>query len=441
MRPFGVRALCCLALLALLALHGVARGADQGPEAEASAVPELQKKPFELGGYFEFKQEAFRLNRGAPLYNLNFPNLSGPDTLDRSTGTLQLKGKYSQGIASFNFLTNSTASRDETAHTHDNRFFESYLSLKPDPNFTFDAGKKTLDWGKGYAWNPIGFIQRPKDPNDPTLAREGYTMVAADFIRSFSGPLQTVAFTPLLFPVSSDINTDFGKPGYLNAAAKLYFLYRDTDIDLAWQGNGSRPPRFGFDFSRNVGTNAEVHGEWARLSDAQKQVVDAAGHVSQEQESVASYLIGMRYLTEGQTTYIAEYYHNGPGFSDQEAASFYRFADNAVAQFHATGNTPPLVRAQSLGQGAYASANPMRNYFYFRASQQDALGIVYFTPAITLMANLNDKSFSLTPELFYTGIRNVELRARVYWLNGGRASDFGAKQNSTRLEFYARFYF
>ena len=37
-----------------------------------------------------------------------------------------------------------------------------------------EAGKRTLRWGKGYAWNPIGFVERPKDPNDPDLAREGY---------------------------------------------------------------------------------------------------------------------------------------------------------------------------------------------------------------------------------------------------------------------------
>lgn len=438
MKAVVTSSFCCLVFLAL---HGIAQGADPAVEADGLTVPELEKKPFELGGYFEFRQEDFRLNRGAPFYELNFPDPSGRGTLDRSTGTLQLKGKYSQGIASFNFLTNSDIARDQTAREHDNRFFEAYLSLKPDPNFTLDAGKKTLDWGKGYAWNPVGFVQRPKDPNDPNLAREGYTFIAADFIRSFEGPLQTIAFTPLLLPVSSDVNSDFGKPGHVNVAGKLYFLYRDTDIDLVYLGNGSKTPRFGFDFSRNLGSNMEIHGEWAHISDSQKQVVNAASQVSLQQENVESYLIGMRYLTEGQTTYIAEYYHNGPGFSDQEATSFYRFADNAVAQYQATGNAALLQRAQSLSQSAYGGPNPMRSYLYFRASQQDAFGIVYFTPAVTLMANLEDKSFSLTPELLYTGINNLELRARVYLLNGGRTSDFGSKQNTSKFEVYARYYF
>jgi len=185
----------------------------------------------------------------------------------------------------------------------------------------------------------------------------------------------------------------------------------------------------------------EIHGEWGYISDSQRQVVNAAGQISSQQADVESYLIGLRYLTEGQATYLAEYYHNGPGFSDQETTSFYRFADNAVAQYQSTGNASLLQRAQALSQSAYGGPNPMRNYLYFRASQQDAFGIVYFTPAITLMANLNDKSFSLTPELLYTGINNLELRLRAYLLNGNRSSDFGAKQNSSRLEAYARYYF
>lgn len=242
-------------------------------------------------------------------------------------------------------------------------------------------------------------------------------------------------------PHASDINSDFGKPGHVNVAGKLYFLYRDTDIDLVYLGNGSKAPRFGFDFSRNLGSNMEIHGEWAHISDSQKQVVNAAGQVSSQQENVESYLIGMRYLTEGQTTYIAEYYHNGPGFSEKEATSFYRFTDTAVAQYQATGDAALLRRAQSLSQSAYGGPNPMRSYLYFRASQQDAFGIVYFTPAVTLMANLNDESFSLTPELFYTGISNLELRVRVYLLNGGRTSDFGSKQNTSKFEVYARYYF
>jgi len=38
------------------------------------------------------------------------------------------------------------------------KIFEGYMSLKPSPFFTVDLGKKTLNWGKGYAWNPVGLL-------------------------------------------------------------------------------------------------------------------------------------------------------------------------------------------------------------------------------------------------------------------------------------------
>ena len=135
--------------------------------------------------------------------------------------------------------------------------------MKPSSSLTLEAGKKTLKWGKGYAWNPVAFIDRPKNPDDPDLALEGFTVVTADYTRSFAGPLKTLSLTPVFLPVADQVNEDFGDRYYLNFAGKLYFLLYDTDIDLVFLSGGSKPPRWGLDFSRNITTNLEVHGEWA----------------------------------------------------------------------------------------------------------------------------------------------------------------------------------
>ena len=58
-----------------------------------------------------------------------------------------------------------------------------------------------------------------------------------------------------------------------------------------------------------------------------------------------------------------------------------------------------------------------------------------------MMTNLQDGSYQITPELLYTGIKNIELRARLLLLQGGSGTDFGEKQASSRLEVYARFHF
>ena len=83
----------------------------------------------------------------------------------------------------------------------------------------------------------------------------------------------------------------------------------------------------------------------------------------------------------------------------------------------------------------------MERYLYVRVSQKDPFDILYFTPAITSIVNLSDRSYSVAPELTYTGITNVELRLRLFWLKGSELTDFGEKQNARRIEFRARWFF
>ena len=393
---------------------------------------EFDKQPFEFGGYLELKTDRSWLRRDGSFYKLNG---LARDTLDRNTATLKLNAKYTQGIASLKLSAAAEQRRDQLISERSSRFDEAYVSFKPDPGLTVDIGKQALKWGKGYAWNPVGFVERMKDPNDVELAREGYTMLAADFIRNFAddgGDLKTVAFTPVLLPVGAQTNQDFGQPNHLNVAAKLYLLYRDTDIDFTWLGQGSRGSRFGIDFSRNLSSALEIHGEWARLQDVEQRRIDAAGNVSSEVGDATSYLLGLRYLSDNDTTWIAEYYRNGSGYTESQLTDFHRVVDS--------GNPALLARARQISP-AYGRANAGERYLYLRASQKEPFDIVYFTPSITLIGNLADRSYSLSPELLYTGVTNLDLRLRATWLKGSAGSEFGEKQNARKLELMARYYF
>jgi len=411
-------------LLCACLIAGMAQAEEFSFDASA-----FEKKPFEFGGYLEFKPERAWLNRDSSLYKLG-----GLDrgTLDRNTATLKLNAKFTQGIASLNLRGSAEVRHDDLGKERNERFDEAYASFKPDPGFTLDIGKIALKWGKGYAWNPVGFVERPKDPNDVDAAREGFTMVTADFIRNFEGDLKTVAFTPVLIPVGSGHNSDFGQPNHINAAAKLYLLYKDTDIDFTWLGSGSRTSRFGVDFSRNLTTNFEIHGEWARIRDYEQRSIDAAGNVSAMTRDVTSALIGVRYLTENDTTWIAELYRNGTGYTENQLTDFLSLADSA---------NPLLFNKAKQISPAYARVNAGRDYLYLKVSQKEPFDIVYFTPSLTLIANRNDRSWSLTPELLYTGITNLDLRLRASWLHGSETSEFGEKQNRRKLELMARIYF
>jgi hypothetical protein len=407
-------------------------------------LSEIEKKPYHIGGYVEFRPVLFVLDRDAALYKLTFYNRDEGKTIEAYNGKLQLEGSYEKGIARLFVRTNFDLQYSYLGWEHNEAksiIYEGYLSLKPSSFLTFKLGKQTLLWGKGYAFNPVAFVSRPKDPDDPELALEGFITASADYIKSFSGPLKTFSITPVIFPVYEHINDDFGKINRLNFAARLYFLLYDTDIDLIGLTGGSKTNRLGIDFSRNITTNFEVHGEFAFINTQTKKVIDSQGSISESKFDAKSYLLGVRYLTTSDTTFIFEYYRNGTGFTHLEMKDYFSFIDKGYDLFLSNGNDSLLKKASTVTEGNYGRPNPMQDYLYLRVTQKEPFNILYFTPAITTIMNLNDKSLSISPELLYTGITNLELRLKAFGLVGGKGTDFGEKPNDYRIELRVRYYF
>jgi len=402
---------------------------------------EIEKKPYHLGGYAELRPVMFGLDKDAALYKLKFYNRREGNNIYEYNGALQLEGSLEYGISRLYVRTNTAYRKSYLGEDQQTIIQEGYLSLKPSSSLKIDAGKKTLNWGKGYAWNPVAFLDRPKDPDDPELSREGYIVLSADYIKSFQGPLKTFSFTSVLLPVYEHVNNTFGTIDRMNFAGKLYFLLYDTDIDLILFTGGSKTTRYGMDFSRNITTNLEIHGEFAWINNFTKNTIDSAGNMFQRTYDAKSYLLGIRYLTEKDATYIIEYYRNDTGFAASEMRDFFSFINTGYNSFLSSGQTAPLNKAASLTDGNYGKPTPMKDYLYLRISQKEPFDIVYFTAAITSIANMIDRSFSLSPELLYTGYTNLELRLKAIFLAGKRNSDFGEKQNNYRVELRARYYY
>ncbi|HCC54049.1 MAG TPA: hypothetical protein DEQ20_03860, partial [Desulfobulbaceae bacterium] len=74
-------------------------------------------------------------------------------------------------------------------------------------------------------------------------------------------------------------------------------------------------------------------------------------------------------------------------------------------------------------------------------SQKEPFDLLYFAPGLTAIMNLDDHSWSLSPEAVYTGFTNWELRLRFSLLNGAVFSEYGEKQNSNKLELRIRYFF
>ncbi|MDY6950491.1 MAG: hypothetical protein SWE60_03190 [Thermodesulfobacteriota bacterium] len=381
------------------------------------------------------------LDKDAALYKLSFYDDSKRRTLDEYNFALLLDASYQKGILDSFLRTNVEFKESSIESSGEIEILEGYVSLKPTPLLTVDLGKKTLKWGKGYAWNPVAFVDRPKDPDDPGLPLEGFIVASADYIKSYGGPLRTVSFTPVIIPVYENVNEDFGKINSVDLAGKLYFLFYDTDIDFMFFKGSSKPSSFGIDFSRNIGSNCAIHGEFAFVDDFEKTSVDRNGMTLQERYDAQSYILGMRYLTQHDTTFIFEYYRNDTGYDTGEMKDFFEFVNEWNDLFLTSGDDALLKEASAVAEKGYAVRSSMTDYLYMRISQKEPFGMLYLTPSVTWIFNVEDKSYSFSPELLYSGITNLQLRLKAGFIVGQRETEYGEKRNDYRLEFRLRYYF
>jgi hypothetical protein len=404
-------------------------------------VEQTAGKPYHLGGFLEFQPVFFGIDRGAAFSQLNFDLKRSGNTFMQYNLGLRLEGSYKKDMFSVFFQTDTLVQNQLQGWQEETKLLQGIIGLRPSPNFSLEAGNKVFRWGKGYAWSPVAFIDRQKDPEDPEELRQGFTIFTADWNQSFVGPLKNAALSAVAVPVYEHVNTQFGELNHMNFASKLYLLLYDTDIDFMVSTGSSRTTRYGFDFSRNITTNLEIHGELARINNFKLTTINAQGVGTTREWNAISYLLGLRYLSPQETTYILEYYHNGTGLTQSQFQDFVTFTNNSYATFLSTGNDSGLARASQLAVAAYGRPNPMRDYVNFRASQKEPFDILYFTPALTSIINLQDGSLVVIPELTYSPITNLELRFRTPVLIGGKGTEYGEKQNDYRIDLRLRYYF
>ena len=428
-----------MALGAALLLFAGAAGAGQYD----FDIPEAEKKPYELGGRAELRYVRHWLNDQSARYRLNYYNDDPGPAIEEWRPQVELRGGYRREKVQLRFLSHHEYDETYEGGEWINRIYEAYASIKPSLSLTIELGKKSFQWGKGYAWNPAGFINRPKDPDDPELNLEGFTAVGFDYIKSFSNSsLSNLALTALALPVLDGWeNTSLGESGDIDYAMKLYLLWHDTDLDFIYFGGPNQPDSFGFDFSKNLAENFEVHGEAGYKLDVSRTVLESNGQATKSRRNQLSYMLGIRYLNALETTFIAEYYHNGAGYDSGELDDFFAYQDRAYQQWLATGNEAYMDRANMVTRPYYRQRNFGEDYFYLKITQKEPFDILYFSPWLTVIVNLQDLSYNLQPGMTYTPITNFEFNFRVGIPIGPSGTEFGEKQDVARPEAWVRYYF
>ncbi|MBI3112571.1 MAG: hypothetical protein HYZ01_13470 [Ignavibacteriales bacterium] len=402
--------------------------------AQEDIVEPETKDKLEWNGNFDVKYSLFHMAQSSPLYRLQFQNKNISSYLSQYRLEPYLNAEYRTQDLGFQLRTHATYFSDQESSFD---LFEAYGDYHPSLNLSIQAGKRVYSWGKGYAFNPVGFVNPAKDPENPELAQAGLLSANAEYIKSFSSDvLQTFSALLVVIPRNPVINNRFGEVKYTDVALKLSFLLWDTDIDIMTYQSSAASRKYGLDLSGNLQENVELHGELSVARKATRYVM-ANGTVQADERDVISYLLGIRYLNEWNTTVIAEYYHNGFGLSKSDYQSYSGFLLNGLA----AGTSAAVQQTWATVQTYFKSSTLMREYLYVKVSQPEPFDWLYFTPSLFSIYNLSDKSFLVSASLNYKPATNVEFILWPSLLIGGESSEFGSRQARQRVEMWMRVFF
>ncbi|OGS36087.1 MAG: hypothetical protein A2293_09300 [Elusimicrobia bacterium RIFOXYB2_FULL_49_7] len=392
------------------------------------------KEMLELSGNLDVKYSVLSARKDSPMYQLQYYNRQLSDILSSYLMEFYLNGDYQTKDVGVHLKTHSEYYSDNQT---DFNLYELYADVNLSAHSFLLMGKKMYNWGKGYAFNPVGYVNPVKDPENPELSQSGLFSINYEYSKSFqTGLVKNIALDLIVIPSANTINNKVSEIQYTDFAGKLYFLFLDADIDFVHYLSKANPEKAGIDFSRNIFTNLEMHGEFSMFRGQPKYLI-ADNSPETKYIDGASYLFGMRWLNEWNITTILEYYHNDAGVSVNEFKDYNRFLANAAS----SGNDSIVSNAISINRNNFNGANIMQDYLYLKMSWPEPFNLIYFTPAVYTIFNINDGGSIIGIPLSYKPVTNFEFLFRPVFLTGNSNSEFGSKQYKNKLEMWMRFYF
>ncbi|MDQ7797480.1 MAG: hypothetical protein RDU76_00875 [Candidatus Edwardsbacteria bacterium] len=418
-------------LFCLLLFGALARADDYSFEVPPA---ETTKETLELSGSLDARYLLAKSRKGSALYALQYYSRPLSDVLSSYRADFYLNGDYQTGDVGVHLKTYSGYYGSSQA---DFDLHELYGNVSISGTSFLLLGQKMYNWGKGYAFNPVGYVNPQKDPENPDQAQSGLLSMNYQYTKSIaSGALDNISVDLILAPSANTINGKVAEAENTDIAGKLYLLLWNTDIDLMGYYSRVNPEEYGFDFSRNVIPSLEIHGEYSRFTNLPRYYL-LNDSLRTENIDGSSYLFGFRWLNSWNITTIGEYCQNEAGLSKAEFEQYQDFLDKAVS----SGNNIAVSSALNTGKTYFGDPNLMREYLYLKVSWQEPFNMLYFTPAVQLLYNLDDQSYSAGLPVSYKPITNLEF---VFWpvvFAGGSNTEYGSKQYEGKMDLWATFYF
>jgi hypothetical protein len=417
---------------------GIALAATASFAADSTATGDysfdtagLSAKQFDASASVEFYPSLLIYNKAAPLYSLKFKpgNRSTSDIY-----SLKTQGYFQYQRNPFLWFVSGALYgaylRQDDSLFYDGKIFEGYLKYSPGASISFLLGKRLFQWGKGYSYNPVSFAGRMKDLNDIDASLEGYWNISFEYVKSLDLPIASVAFNAALLPVYDFINKDYLPDKSVAGLAQLYVLAANTDIDVYLLADSRRDVKAGLDFSRNLIPDWEIHGEWAFITSSNSMVFSNESTMVNLSYPANNLVAGTRYLAPFNTTFILEYLHVGGGYSLDEMSEYWNAAKYATA----SANSQRIQSFLQANAKYYSGQFTMTDYLYFKVSQPDPFNIVYLTPSVYAIVNINDESLMGGAEAAYTRFRSMGFTFRYMAFAGRERSEYGMKPTQHKFE-------
>ena len=418
----------------VLGLLGFLSGLIKGEEFDFE-IPEEPEARMEVHGNLDGKWGFLQRQSRSPFSEIRFFDAEERgDKLSQYQLDFYLNGTYQQKQVGFFVQSFLSYTHDEPISP---TLFQLYGSVNFSPRLTMGLGKRRYTWGKGYAFNPVGFVNAEKDPENPDLALSGKASAYFVYNRSFSSKwLRNFSISGVVLPPTPETDERYADVSRTGGGLKLYVLIRDVDVDLMVFGQKGEPQQYGADFSSNLRPNFEVHGEFAYARNETKSFVQNDRIVSLTINEL-SYLLGLRYLAPSNTTIILDYYHAPYGLTKTE---FDALGD--YLQWRLESGLPRDIQEGRLVLSQqFRSRTLMRDYLYIKATQPEPFGWLYTSISCFAIVNLQDKSFNLSPQFVYKPYTNFEFLIWPTLFVGNENTEYGNKPFAKKVEVWGRFYF
>ncbi|MGE5576734.1 MAG: hypothetical protein ACM3TT_05995 [Syntrophothermus sp.] len=343
-------------------------------------------------------------------YGLKEPNTAIPPEMAFST-RLQLKmemnsGEKQSSVVMLQYQTQDPGKESSVNPGQQSPDFnlslqQAYVDLLLPRNAFLRAGRQKIAWGTGFAWNPTNYIGAGKNRADLAAEKPGVDALNVEVNSGrYSG---TVVLKP---------GDHWGEGA---AAAKLGFQVLHGDLSLSvYKGQdefGSKRA-VGGDFATTLGDYV-LYGEAAWQAGNRRAYVTNAGEVQERPDQGYFHGVAGVYRNFASNTFLLlEYYHSQEGWNDQEVENYYKLL------------AAPLITPEVTALLQTEIGDLRQNYLFFLARKPELIDSL--TVGGSVLWNLDDQSYMLTPEIRYDLGQSACLLLNGNLFRGERTTEFGS---------------